>query len=327
MTLNRRHFLTVASAASLTSLAAKSAEAQAAYPSAGPIRMVAPFAPAGSIDILARIVAEALASRLGQSVVVENRSGAGGNIGMGAAARATPDGYTILFTSSVIVVNPMLHKSVPFDPYKDFIPIALLATSPNLLMAKPEFAKTLSEFVEQARKRPGALNYASPGIGTKGHFAAELLKHRAAIDVAHVPYSSGAQIAQSVMTGTTQMGSTALPAGEGFVREGSLAGLCVTSEKRWPTLPDVPSLTELGYDGFVAELFTALYAPSNTPDHVVEKLIDNTGRLVRDQTVVERAERAGYAWIGAGPDALRRKMAEETAQTREVIKYAGLRAQ
>src|SRR5262245_28727802 len=202
MTLDRRQFLTVASAATLTGVAARDAGGQPAYPSAGPIRLIVPFAPAGSIDILARIVAEALARHLGQSVVAENRTGAGGNIGMTAAARATPDGYTILFTSSVIVVNPLLQATVPFHPYRDFIPIALLATSPNLLMAKPDFAKTLVEFVEKSKKQPGALNYASPGIGTKGHFATELLKLRAGIDVAHIPYSSGAQIAQSVLTGT-----------------------------------------------------------------------------------------------------------------------------
>ena len=222
MTLSRRGFLAGAGAAGGVALAAP-AFAQT-YPSAGPIRLIVPFAPAGSIDILARIVAEALARQLGQNIVDENRAGAGGNIGMAAAARATPDGYTILLTSSVIVVNPLLYKTVPFDPYKDFIPIALLATSPNLLMAKHDFAKRMPEFIEKAKEAPGTLNYASPGIGTKGHFAVELLKRRAAIDVVHVPYSSGAQMAQSVMTGTTQFGSTALPAGEPLVRGGTLAG-------------------------------------------------------------------------------------------------------
>ncbi len=327
MMLNRRRLLTVASAAPLCALAAPFVHAQGSYPSHAPIRVIIPFAPAGSIDILARIIIDALAKELGQSIVAENRGGAGGNIGMGAAAHAKPDGYTLLFASSVIVVNPLLYKSVPFDPRKDFVPIALLATSPNLLMAKPDFAKTLPEFIAKAKAQPGALNYASPGTGTKGHFAAELLKLRAGIELAHIPYSSGAQIAQSLLTGSAQLGATALPGGEGFVRAGTLAGLAVTSEKRWPTLPNVPSMVELGYSGFVAELFTGLYAPAGIPDEVVRLLVERVGRLVRDPAVVEKAERAGYAWIGAGPEALRAKMAEEVAQTEEVIRFSGIKTE
>jgi tripartite-type tricarboxylate transporter receptor subunit TctC len=246
---------------------------------------------------------------------------------MGVAARAKPDGYTLLFTSSVLVVNPLLYKSVPYDPAKDFVPIALLATSPNLMVAKPDVARTLGAFITKAKARPGQLNYSSPGIGTKGHFAAELLKQRAGIDMAHVPYASGAQVTQSLMTDTTQLGSTALPAGEPLVRAGTLVGLAVSGRKRWPSLPDVPTITELGFADFVAEIFTALLAPAGTPDDAVRLLIAEVGKLARDPAVVERAERAGYEWIGAGPDALRQKMAEEIAQSQEVIRFSGLRAE
>jgi tripartite-type tricarboxylate transporter receptor subunit TctC len=322
--LSRRRFVVGVAAAPL---GVWSATAQTAYPSAGPIRVIVPFAPAGPVDILARIVIDALAKQLGQSMVIENRGGAGGNIAMGAAARAKPDGYTLLFTSSVLVVNPLLYKSVPYDPYKDFVPIALLATSPNLMLATPDFAKTLSAFVAKAKARPGQFNYSSPGIGTKGHFAAELLKQRAGIDLTHVPYASGSQVTQSLLTGTTQLGSTALPAGEPLVRAGTLAGLAVSGAKRWPTLPDVPTITEQGYADFVAEIFTALVAPSGTPDDAVARLVAGVAALARDPAVVEKAERAGYEWIGAGPDALLKKMAEEIAQSQEVIRFSGIKAE
>ena len=215
MTLSRRGFLAGATASGGVALAAP-AFAQT-YPSAGPIRLIVPFGPAGPVDILARIIVDPLARQLGQSIVIENRGGAGGNIGIAAAARSKPDGYTLLLCSSTLVVNPLLYKSVPFDPYKDFVPISLLGTSPTLMLAKHEFAKGMRDFIAKAKAAPGKFNFSTPGIGTKGHFAVELLKLRAGIDIVHVPYPSGGQVTQSLLTGTTQLGSTALPAGEPLV--------------------------------------------------------------------------------------------------------------
>lgn len=254
-------------------------------------------------------------------------AGAGGNIAMGAAARAKPDGYTLLLTSSVLVVNPLLYRSVPFDPARDFTPISLLATSPNLMLAKPDFAGTMAEFIAKAKARPGEFNYSTPGIGTKGHFAVELLKLRAGIDVVHVPYASGGQVVQSLLTGTTQLGSTALPAGEPLVRAGTLAGLVVSGGARWPTLAGVPTMVEVGYPDFVAEIFTALLAPAGTPREAADILIAAVAKLSKDPAVIEKAERAGYAWVGAGPDALQRKMAQEIAQSQEVIRFSGIKAE
>ena len=215
MKLSRRGFLAGATASTGVALAAP-AFAQK-YPSATQIRLIVPFAAGGPVDILARIIADPLAKQLGQSIVIENRGGAGGNIGIAAAARARPDGYTLLLCSSSLVVNPLLYKSVPFDPYKDFVPISLLGTSPNLMLAKHDVAKSMLDFIAKAKAAPGKLNYSTPGIGTKGHFAVELLKLRAGIDLVHVPYPSGGQVVQSLFTGTTQLGSTALPAGEPHV--------------------------------------------------------------------------------------------------------------
>jgi tripartite-type tricarboxylate transporter receptor subunit TctC len=326
---NRRRMLAGAAsalAAPFVSTISRSV-AQTAYPGAAPIRVIVPFAPAGPVDILARIIVDPLAKQLGQSVIIENRGGAGGNIAIAAAARAKPDGYTLLLCSSTLVVNPLLHKSVPYDPVKDFVPISLLGTSPNLMLAKPDNVRTLPEFIAKAKEKPGQLNYSTPGIGTKGHIAVELLKQRAGIDVVHVPYPSGGQVVQSLMTATTQLGSTALPAGEPLVLSGTLSGLVVSGERRWRTLPGVPTMIELGYSDFVAEIFTALMAPAGTPPEIVSLLVSEVGKLVKDPALVEKAERAGYEWIGAGPDALRRKMAQEVAQTEEVIRFAGIKAQ
>ncbi|MCC6780303.1 MAG: tripartite tricarboxylate transporter substrate binding protein [Hyphomicrobiales bacterium] len=300
--------------------------AQPRYPAAGPIRLIVPFAPAGPVDIMARIVVEPLAKLLGQSVVIENRGGAGGNIAMAAAARAKPDGYTLLLTSSVLVVNPLIYRSVSFDPHKDFVPISLIATSPNLMLARPDVAADMIAFLAKAKAQPGALNYSTPGVGTKGHFAVELLKLRAGIDLVHVPYASGSQVTQSLLTGATQLGSTALPAGEPLVRSGTLTGLVVSGESRWPTLPSVPTMVELGYSDFVAEIFTALLAPAGTPAEVVAVLETELSKLARDPAVAAKAERAGYAWIGGGAEAVRQKMAQETAQTLEVIRFSGIKA-
>src|SRR3954469_11654875 len=166
--LSRRGALTAVAVAALQRLA--SPAAAQVYPAGGPIRVIVPFAAAGPVDILARIIVDALSKQIGQSVIVENRGGAGGNIAMGVAARAKPDGYTLLLTSSVLVVNPLLYKSVPFDPARDFTPISLLATSPNLMLAKPDFVGTMTALVAKAKARPGEFNYSTPGIGTKGHF-------------------------------------------------------------------------------------------------------------------------------------------------------------
>jgi tripartite-type tricarboxylate transporter receptor subunit TctC len=325
MPLSRRGFLAGAGASGSVALAAP-AFAQK-YPAAAPIRLIVPFAAAGPVDILARIIVDPLGKQLGQSIVIENRGGAGGNVGIAAAARSRPDGYTLLLCSSTLVVNPLLYKSVPFDPDKDFVPISLLGTSPTLMLAKPSVASDMRAFIAKAKAAPGKFNFATPGAGTKGHFAVELLKARAGIDIVHVPYPSGGQVTQSLFTDTTHLGSTALPAGEPHVHAGTLAGLAVGGQKRWRTLPGVPTLIELGYADLVAEIFTALVAPAGTPPEIVSLLVAEVGKLVKDPSVVEKAERAGYQWIGAGPDALRKAMAAEVAQSRDVIRSAGLTRQ
>jgi tripartite-type tricarboxylate transporter receptor subunit TctC len=322
--LSRRGALTAAAVAALHRLA--SPAAAQSYPAAGPIRVIVPFAAAGPVDILARIIVDALAKQLGQSVIVENRRRRrqyrhGRCRACQARRLHAPSDVERIGGEPIALQDRALRSG------QGFVPISLLGTSPNLMVALPDFAQTMVEFIAKAKARPGQLNYSTPGIGTKGHFAVELLKLRAGIDVVHVPYASGGQVVQSLLTGTTQLGSTALPAGEPLVRGGTLAGLVVSGKTRWSTLPGVPTMVELGYPDFVAEIFTALFAPAGTPAEVVNLLTAEVAKLSKDPGVIERAERAGYEWIGAGPDAVQRKMADEMAQSQEVIRFSGITAQ
>ena len=246
--------------------------AQAAYPERT-VTLIVPFAPGGPTDIIARILADSLSKSLKQSFIVENRAGAAGNTGMGAAARAQPDGYTLLLTSTAIAVNTALYKNLPYDPIKDFVPISELVNSPNLLIANTKSGiNTVADLVARAKAAPGTFNYSSPGTGTKSYLTAEELKQRAGIDMAHIPYRGAGPAAAAVLEGTVQIGSVALPAAEGMVKSGQLKALAVTGPKRWFSMPDVPTLIESGYPGFVSETFSALFAPAGTPPDIVALL-------------------------------------------------------
>ena len=244
----RRAAFVAACAAALQCLGASGA--QAAYPER-PITLVVPFAPGGPTDIIARILSIALTQSLGQNVIVDNRGGAAGNIGMGQVARATPDGYTLLLTSTAIAVNPALFKNLPYDPFKDFPPISELVNAPNVLVVRPDSGiNSIADLVAQAKANPAKFNYASPGAGTKSHLTGELLKLRAGIQMVHVPFRGAGPAAQAVLANTVQVGSVALAAAESLIKDGQLRALAVTSEKRWFSLPNVPTMIESGFPGF-----------------------------------------------------------------------------
>src|SRR5262249_20793596 len=207
-------------------------------------------------------------------VVVDNRGGAAGNIGMGQAARAAPDGYTLLLASTAIAVNPALFKNLPYDPFKDFAPVSELVNAPNVLIVKPDSGiKTVAELVAQAKADPRKFNYSSPGAGTKSHLTGELLKLRAGIQMVHVPFRGAGPATQAVLSDTVQVGSVALAAAEQLIQDGQLRALAVTSEKRWFSLPDIPTMIELGYPGFISDTFNALLAPANVPPDVLALLV------------------------------------------------------
>ncbi len=321
--LHRRDFIANTAAAAASCALPVPSLAQSHYPSR-PIRVIVPFAAGGPSDIIARVLAEALYQPLGQSVVIENRAGGGANIGIGLAARAEPDGYTLLATTSAIVINPSLYKTIPFDPIKSFAPISDLAISSQMLSVMPGYANSLAEFIAKAKAEPGKLNYSSPGAGTQAQLTVELLKLRAGIDITHVPFSGGPPAVQALMTGTVQMVTNAVPTSEALARQGAIKAIAVSGEKRWPSMPDVPTLVESGYPGFVTDTFAGLFAPAGTPPEIVDKLAKTVQAVLAKPEVRAKASQAGFQVIGGGPDVLAARVAREVAFNREIITRAGI---
>src|SRR3954451_20508631 len=299
--------------------------AQAAYPER-PITLVIPFAPGGPTDIIARILSIALSQSLGQQVIVDNRGGAAGNIGMGQVARATPDGYTLLLTSTAIAVNPALFKNLPYDPIKDFAPISELVNAPNVLVVRPDSGiNSIADLVAQAKANPQKFNYSSPGAGTKSHLTGELLKLRAGIQMVHVPFRGGGPAAQAVLANTVQVGSVALAAAESLIKDGQLRALAVTSEKRWFSLPDVPTMIEAGYPGFISDTFNALLAPAGTPPEILSVLVrESRAAFLRPETR-ELARKAGFEIVAGTPEQLTARIASEIPAVRELVERAGIK--
>jgi tripartite-type tricarboxylate transporter receptor subunit TctC len=297
----------------------------AAYPDR-PITFIVPFPPGGPTDIIARILAIALSQSLGQQVIVDNRAGAAGNIGMGQAARATPDGYTLLLTSTAIAVNPALFKNLPYDPFKDFIPVTELVNAPNVLVVRPDSGiKTLADLIARAKAAPGTFNYASPGAGTKSHLTGELLKLRAGIEMQHIPFRGAGPAAQAVLAGTVQVGSVALAAAEGLIKGGELRALAVTGVERWFSLPDVPTMIESGFPNFVSDTFNALFAPAGTPPEIVALLVRESRAAMRRPAVSEQARKAGFEVIAGTPEQLAARVAAEVPSVRDLVAKAGIK--
>lgn len=304
--------------------AALAGPAAADYPER-PIRVIVPFAPGGPTDVMARVVAGPLGDALGQSVVIENRPGAGSNIGTGAVANAEPDGYTLLITSSAFVVNPSLYPDVPFDPLTDFAPIAMLGASPNIITANPDTGiDSLETLIARARAEPGSLNYASPGAGTTPHLAGELLNLAAGIDIVHVPFGGAGPAIQAILAGTTEVASTALPPAHAHVVGGSLIPLGITGTERWHDLPDVPTMIEQGFEGFVSETFQAFLAPAGTPQAIIDRLATEMLAVLARDDIRERVQAAGFRVIAEGPEPMRAQIEREVASWAHVISEAGI---
>ena len=295
------------------------------YP-ARPIKIVVPFAPAGPTDIMARILGQNLGSALGGNIIVENRPGAGGNIGIGLVAHAEADGYTLLVVSSAFVVNPGLYAKIPYDPYKDFAPIAALGTTPNAFLVTPKLGiNSISELIARAKANPNQFNYASPGAGTTPHLSGEFLKIVAGIEMTHVPFSGAAPAIQALLAGTTQVAVSALPPVLPFAQSGEIKVLAVTSPNRWPDLPKVPTMVELGYKDFIADTFQIFLAPAKTPPGIVEKLSAKSIDVLRKPDVVEQLRHNGYEVIASGREALRSRIEIEVPKWRDVIAKAGIK--
>lgn len=321
--MQRRHLLQAAAAGAAT--LAVPAFAQA-WP-ARPIKLVIPFPPGSSPDIIGRLVAEPLAQALGQPVVVDNRPGAGGNLGTGVVAKAEPDGYTFLFTiQGPLVTAPLLSKSLSYDPVKELAPVSLVATSPNVLVVDPKLgAGTLADFVRIAKEKKGELNYGSVGNGSAAHLAMELFKTRAGVDLVHVPYQGFPQVVNAILAGQVQAGFMVPGIAMGQVRAGKLKALGVTTLGRSATLPDMPTLAELGFAGFEAISWQAVLAPARTPQSIVERVSREIVRIVKSDEVRTKMLGQYFSAAGTAPEGLATLMKTEREKWGRVIQAAGVK--
>jgi tripartite-type tricarboxylate transporter receptor subunit TctC len=290
------------------------------------IKIIVPFAPAGPTDIIARVLALHLGQAIGSTAVVENRPGAGGNIGIGIAAHAEADGYTLLVTSSAYVVNPGLYAKIPYDPYKDFAPIAELGTSPNVMLVSPDLGvNSVADLVSRAKANPNELNYASPGIGTTPHLSGELFKIVGGVNLTHVPFSGAGPAIQAILAGTTQVAFAALPPAQPHIKSGALKALAVTGAHRWSDLPDVPTMVELGYKDFVSDTFQGFLAPAKTPADIIELLSTTSIGILKTPKIAEQLRNDGFEVIANGPDGMRKRIENEVPTWRDVIAKAGIK--
>jgi tripartite-type tricarboxylate transporter receptor subunit TctC len=319
--------LTKAMILALGTLASHPALAQA-YP-AKPIRLVVPFPPGGSTDIVARIVAQKLSDRLGQQVVVENRGGAGGTIGAEAVAKAAPDGYTlVLGTTSTHAVAPNVYAKIGYDPVKDFAPISLVAVTPYLLVVNPSMnVKSLPEFVGYVKARPGKLNYASAGTGSTTHLAMEMLKDAAGLYIVHIPYNGNGPAGTAVIAGQVEILFGSLPAVLPHAKSGRVRPIAVGTPKRSPSLPEVPTVAESGFPGFDASLWLAVMAPAGTPAPVVDRLHKEIVAAIATPDAADALSKAGAEPITSTPAELAAMVKDGVDKYAKVVKQAGVKAE
>jgi tripartite-type tricarboxylate transporter receptor subunit TctC len=290
------------------------------------VKIIVPFAYSGPTDIMARILSNHLGDAIGGSVIVENKPGAGGNIGIAAAAHAEPDGYTLLVTSSAYVVNPGLYTTIPYDPYKDFAPVAELGTSPNVILVNPSLGvNSIAELVAYAKAHPDELNYASPGVGTTPQLSAELFKIVAAVQMTHVPFSGAGPAIQAILGGTTQVAFAALPPAHPHIEAKALKALAVTGAHRWFDLPDVPTMVELGYKDFISDTFQGLLAPVKTPPAIVAWLAGKSIEILKRPEIAAQLRDNGFEVIANGPDGMRKRIEDEVPKWREIVARAGIK--
>ena len=291
------------------------------------IRIIVTNQPGGPTDEVARLLATEMGLLIGGTLIVENRPGAASNIGITAAARAEPDGYTLLLAPTSITVNPAISDKVSYDPIRDFAPISLCVTSPVIFALTPKLGVTsLAGLVELARQQPNLLNYSSPGVGTVPHLAAELLKARAGIQMAHVPHAGTAPAAQSVLTGAVHLNSGSLQPAQQLIEDRQMVGLAVTGARRWRGLPDVPTMAELGYQEFVIESMFSLFAPARTPPEIVSRLAEAAMTVLKRPEHVRRLNATGLEVIAGGPEELRARVAHEVPFWRDLAAKAGVKS-
>jgi tripartite-type tricarboxylate transporter receptor subunit TctC len=297
------------------------------YPSQ-PIRMIAPFPPGGSVDIMARLIADPLAAQLGGRIVIENRSGASGNIGMEAAARAPADGYTLVLNTIPLVTNVSLFDKLSWDPMRDFAPIGMVATAPHVLVVPRRLpANNVAELLKIARESPGKLSYASAGYGTTFHFAAEMFKDITKTFIVHVPYRGGGPALVDTLSGQVDMSFPTLSAAVPHVKAGTLKALAITGAARSELLPDVPTMQEAGVKGFVFTQWLALLAPGATPQPIVSRLNGALNVALGSKEVRQKFQEQGFEPFITSPSEAGKFLAGEVKRYSVLIKSKGIRAE
>jgi tripartite-type tricarboxylate transporter receptor subunit TctC len=305
-------------------LMATNRDASAAWPERT-ITIIVPFPAGGPNDLLGRLLASELAPRLGANVIVENRVGAVGNIGLTAGARARPDGYTLVVVTCVVEINPSVSK-VAYDPLKDFAPIAYLGAAPNVIITRPASGiASIADLIAKAKADPGKLTYASPGVGSVSHLAVELLKLRADINMTHVPFNGAAPSLQAALAGTTDIASVSIAGLIGHIRSGALKGLAQTGSEHWVDLPDVPTMEEAGVPNAVVETSQMFLAPAGTPEPIIKRLAEETRAILQKPDVKEKMLKAGFAVKYEGPEELHARMVREIPIWKEIVERAGLK--
>jgi tripartite-type tricarboxylate transporter receptor subunit TctC len=297
------------------------------YPSK-PIRMILPFPPGGPTDIVGRLVAQKLSEQVGQSVVADSRPGASGNLGLELASKSPPDGYTIVLSSPVISLSPLLYSKLNYDPNKDLAPISLVGAVRNVLVVHPSVpAKTLKELVQLARKSPGKLNYGSGGIGTTTHLAPELLKSLEKLDIVHVPYKGSGLALIGVASGQVDMEVLAAPAAIGQIHAGRVRPLAVLSPQRLPDLPNVPTTKEQGYENFEISVWYGVLAPAATPHEIISRLNAELNKAMTAPDMKAKLATAGVDPLTSTPDEFGKFIRTEAVRFAKVIKEAGIKAE
>ena len=303
------------------------AGAQDAYPSKG-LRIVTPAAPGTSPDLLSRVIAQHLAPKLGQQVLVVNQPGGGGNIGHGAVAKSAPDGYTLMVTSDQLSINQTLFAKLPFHALDSFAPVVQAIVSPQVLIVSPKMqAKDVRALVEYARANPGRVNFGSPQIGTVGHLAGELLKSTQKIDIVHVPFQGATAAIKEVVAGNIEMLFVTLPPAMGQIRSGLVRALAVSTPERASVIPDVPAMREFGYAEFDFGAWQGVFVPAGTPAPVIERLNRDINALLNEPEASASLVKLGFTPVGGTPEQFRKLVADGIEKWGRLVREAGIKVE
>lgn len=324
----RLHGALMIVAAAIFSMAAASSSRAADYPNR-PIRLIVPAGAGGNVDLVSRVLAQYLSNELGQPVVVEDKPGGSGNIGMAYVAHAPADGYTLAMTAAAMMtINPLLYKELSFDPQKDFTPVSNISTGGEVLVVRPQLGvKSVQELIDRAKANPGGLHAASAGVGSLTHLSLEMLKVRAGVDIVHVPYRSAAEALNGLLGGGVELMVNNISAVLPNIKAGNLIPLATTGTKRDPDLPDVPTFMEAGVKDYSAEAWMGIVGPAGLPASVTDRIYRAATKVLADPAVKQRLAGLANNPVGSSPDELREQIRVENARWAVVIKAAGLQAQ